>query len=636
VIRATQQLPDPSYARILDNKLKQLARLSDSCLKYAEDTEKGFDTWLLCVTEFHTASVQKHGTTEAEAEANTSLKLQAEIEATYKKKEIELADKAADAMLKSLNKAEAAFQKANDDIPTAWESCAMGAINAIAQAGPSIVAQALPALMNGLNPMAAASSMGSAFGQAARQGASSAPGASPLAGQLIGAAAGQAATNSVLATATKELAPPTDPAYMAAPLIAPFLNNLYSYLTDGPDNGVDWAKFKDSKKDEDGKVQQAHGLTWLLTNVKQQEKSAQLGTGQPSEDLKGAFAKMIKTIEAIKAQVLKSTDMGAGGVDAATVKAWQEDIKQAKATVLQLETTAKSFPGTSASTPQMRNLQINVPKTDHSAQTAALNAATEKLAITQQALDTAQQNYQKASESALKVQQDLTAISTKLKGLEVEGQTLEKVKEILIDCIATLVQLKVQISKLKSFFAALSTMVRLVVQNKVKKFNEDVSSVAADARKQQVLRLTDMDIEIIYSSTLQIKAYFELLQTIARMYCTMHVEHVSRGIELVWDLSQVLKDPSQVRAKRDALNNWADKASKAILKTVADKQNEIKDGLEQRIENIAEQTQMLEKVGMAPMDPVFVAAMKTGSATVTEHVEKVVPEGLAVNNDISC
>lgn len=40
-------------------------------------------------------------------------------------------------------------------------------------------------------------------------------------------------------------------------------------------------------------------------------------------------------------------------------------------------------------------------------------------------------------------------------------------------------------------------MVRVGVQDKVKKIVEDVSSVAADAGKKQILRLTDMDIEII-------------------------------------------------------------------------------------------------------------------------------------------
>jgi hypothetical protein len=512
----------------------------------------------------------------------------------------------------------------------------MGAINAIAQAGPSIVAQALPALLNSVNPMAAVSSVAGAFGKAASNGAANAPGANPLLSSLIGAVAGQAASNgvesgSILANASKEVAPPTDPAYAAAPLIAPFMNDFYTYLTEGPDNGVDWTKFKDSKKNEDGKLEQAHGITWLLTNVKAQQKSAQLGTGQPSVELKGAFEKMIKTIEAIKAEVLKSSDMSSKPASPETIKTWQEDMKAAKATVLQLETTAKSFPGSSTNTPQMRNLKIDVPKTDYAAQNAALSTATEKLAINQRALESAQQNYQAAADSALKVQQELTAIQTKLKGLEVEGQTLEKVKEILVDCIATLVQLKIQINKLKSFFSALSTMVRMVVQNKVKKFDEDVSSVATDAKKKQILRLTDMDIEIIYSSTLQIKAYFELLQIIARMYCKMHAEHVAKGIDLVWDLSQVLKDPNQVKTKRDALTTWAENASKAIMKTVEEKQNEIKEGLEGRIENLAEQTQMLEKVGVPTPDPVFALAMKTGAATITEHVEKNMPQSLAVS-----
>jgi len=517
----------------------------------------------------------------------------------------------------------------------------MGAINAIAQAGPSIIAQTLPALINGLNPMTAVNSVASAIGRAAANGAATIPGGSPMAAVMLGASAGQAAAtgarNSPLAQADQ--APPTDPAYAAAPLIAPFINCLYTYLTSGPNGGLDWAKFKDSKKNTDGKVQEAHGITWLLANVKQQQKSAQLGTDEPSTELKEAFGKIISTIEGIKGAVLNSSDMASGGTSAEVIKEWQANIKEAKATVLQLETTAKSFPGSSTNTPQLRNLKINVPPTDHSAATAALSAATEKLAINQQALDAAQQNYQKASESALKVQKELTGIQTKLKGLEVEGQTLEKVKEILVDCMATLVQLKVQISKLKSFFGALSTMVRLVVQNKVKKFDEDVSSVAVDANKKQILRLTDMDIEIIYSSTLQIKAYFELLQTIARMYCRMHVDHVSKGMELVWDLSKVTKNPDELRTKRTALNDWADGATHAIMKTVEEKQSDIKQGLESRIENIAEQTEMLHKVGVPKPDPVFAAAMKTGAATVTEYVEKAMPQGMPLyemSADASC
>ena len=211
---------------------------------------------------------------------------------------------------------------------------------------------------------------------------------------------------------------------------------------------------------------------------------------------------------------------------------------------------------------------MNVTKANETSENAALSAATEKLAINQRALDTAQENYQKASDSALKIQQDLTAIQTKLQGLEIEGQTLEKVKEILIDCIAILVELKKQIGKLKAFFLALSTMVRTVVQNKVQKFDEDVSSLAEESSKKGILRLNDMDIEIIYSSTLQIKAYFDLLHTICRMYTRMHVDHVEPGLNLVFELSKGARDPSQMHEKRVALDSFTEKAQKDIMKTV--------------------------------------------------------------------
>lgn len=65
-------------------------------------------------------------------------------------------------------------------------------------------------------------------------------------------------------------------------------------------------------------------------------------------------------------------------------------------------------------------------------------------------------------------------------------------------------------------------------------------------------------------------------------------------------------------AKRDALNNWVNSASQAILKTVA------------------------EKAGVT-MDQTFVVALKTRAATITEHVEKDMPQSLAiqVSEDLS-
>ncbi|KAK1252945.1 hypothetical protein MKX08_004132 [Trichoderma sp. CBMAI-0020] len=318
VVHATQTFPNPNYARILGNTLTQPCHLSDSCLHYADGTER----------------------------PNASLKLQAEIKAAFKAKEVECAEKVADHLKLA-----------------PWEQSMLHR----------------PDLQFWLRLSLPSST-------------------------------------AALLSLKQMQRPPTDPA--AAPPLAPFLNDIYSYLAHSPNDGVYWAKSKDSK-DEDGKVQQAHGLTRLLTNVTQQEKLAL----------------------AIKAQVLKSSDMAAG-TDAATIKSWPEDTKNAKAIALKLE-EADPAPG------------------GHG-----------------------------------------------------DGYHL----------------------------------------------------------RQQ----------------LQIKA---------------------------------LKELREAAEERDVLNNWATSVPQAILKTVADKEND---------------TEMLEKAGVT-MDQTFVAVMRTGAATVTEHVEKSMPKSLAIrfNEDLS-
>ena len=115
-VRAIQMLPETQ--RNLTNELIKLRRMSNNCLTYAMDTEKSFDTWLLAVSEFHQATVQKGGTNEMEGQDSISAKLLAEIEASYTNRELDKADKAADDIKKSLDKQEKAFQAANDAVPS--------------------------------------------------------------------------------------------------------------------------------------------------------------------------------------------------------------------------------------------------------------------------------------------------------------------------------------------------------------------------------------------------------------------------------------------------------------------------------------------------------------------------------------
>ncbi|EXF73968.1 hypothetical protein CFIO01_08850 [Colletotrichum fioriniae PJ7] len=624
-VKAIQGLPDTQ--RNLTNELVKLRRMSNNCLNYAQDTEKAFDTWLLAVSEFHQASVQKHGTTEQESQDNLSAKLQAEIEASYTNKELEKADQASEDMKKSLAKQEKAFQAANDAVPSAWETCAMGALTAITSAGPSLIAQALPAIVNAANPMSAVNGVVSGLAQAGRQGALNAPGAPPIAQALLGGQQGAQPGGATLQF--NDATPETDPAYVAAPLLAPFMTTLLTYLTAGEGNTPDWSKFKDQASKNGAGTE---GLTWLLSNLQMQQRSAKLGTGAPSTELAAAFDSSIAIVEDIKKEVANQQKLSSAKTDPASIKKWQDAITQAKLTVTKLEATAKSFPGSSSNAPKLNN--ISVDKKDNSAVTAALNTATEKLALNQKALETAQANYTNAVAAAAEVQKRLTGIQTKLKGIEIAGAALERVKEILIECIAILAELKVQISKLTTFFNALSTMVKVIIETKVKNFDTDVTAIGQEASQRGILKLNDLDIETIYISTLQIKAYFDLLQMICQMYTNVHAQYVNPGLDLLTELSKVTKTAEEIAPKRDQLNNFTDAANKAINELVAQKQQEISDGLQSRIDAIAEQTDILHKVGVPMPAAGIIQAMRTGGDVIKDAVKDNLPSGMRVEQNV--
>ena len=102
----------------LNDLLDELRDLSNRCMLYSDETQKGFDTWLLMVSELHTATEQKSGNVSKEAAETLSNKAAAEIEEQYGQTSLNNATAAAARMKESLDKAEKAFEKANEDVPS--------------------------------------------------------------------------------------------------------------------------------------------------------------------------------------------------------------------------------------------------------------------------------------------------------------------------------------------------------------------------------------------------------------------------------------------------------------------------------------------------------------------------------------
>ena len=166
----------------------------------------------------------------------------------------------------------------------AWETCLMTAVNGIVQAGPSLIAGALPLVLTAANPaMAIAPAIASLTGGMAKPGKTNghkersdtdakAPIINPKPAQTLPVS--------------------NDPAYVAAGLVSAFFTTFYSYLTSGADGGIDWKKFDDSSA-VSGTVTaektRTKGLTWLITNLALQRDNVDFTTEQPSIELKKAF-----------------------------------------------------------------------------------------------------------------------------------------------------------------------------------------------------------------------------------------------------------------------------------------------------------------------------------------------------------
>jgi len=98
--------------------LDELRNLSRRCMSYSEEIQKAFDVWLLMVAELHTATEQMSGNVTQEHADHLRNKAAADIEQQYLQKALDTATAAATRMKESLDKAEKAFQKANDGVPS--------------------------------------------------------------------------------------------------------------------------------------------------------------------------------------------------------------------------------------------------------------------------------------------------------------------------------------------------------------------------------------------------------------------------------------------------------------------------------------------------------------------------------------
>jgi len=110
-------------------------------------------------------------------------------------------------------------------------------------------------------------------------------------------------------------------------------------------------------------------------------------------------------------------------------------------------------------------------------------------------------------------------------------------------------------------------MVEHVVNAHVSSFDKRVSQVSSTSAKLDVWTINDLTKQMIFTSSLQISAYFELLADIATMYTQVHLEHITKGLDLCGKMSKGGSDATLGSRARE-IDEYTESARQAILQLV--------------------------------------------------------------------
>ncbi|MCJ1397686.1 hypothetical protein MMC11_000882 [Xylographa trunciseda] len=620
IISAVQNVSQPGIRDYLENYLEQLRDQAKDFSYYSDEVEKAFDTWLTMVAELHTASEQMPGSVRAETSTNLSAQIAAQILQQGASDVLKNAQDAADRAKKSLDVSKYSFKKANEAIPSPLAAMRMQLLQSVVTAVPKLMAASLPAVMIAADPLAA---LGPAIGGIGKSLTVGAVQGAPTVAQ--GAAALMSGPQ-VLPVGNN------DPGYQAALHTEPIVTSLFSYLTQGKDQSIDWDKFHDKADGGDGT--NPVGVTAIENWLSMAKKN--LSNQEPSIEVSSAIDSSLSVLREIGNAIKQKSQLTAASVGKDTIKGWQDKVKEAETVVTRLSSTLSTAPGASSNTPTVCDMQPPVPS-DNSSGCAALDMANKRLATEQEALNNSQKTYETAMEHQTQAISDLAVARGKLAELKATADTLKThAKAVLISCINVLVQLKVQFGKQKQFFSAICAMIDVVVRTQVNGFDQDIETLGNVSMETGGLTVNNLtqeasrspvwheelvltSIKTIYSSILQLKSYLDLLHDNAEMYRKIHSEHIVPGVDLVDMLSQQ-RSASEIAQRQRQLEHFADDAASAIKDLCEKQQREVSESLQQRIDNIAQSTQRLQSVG-ATIDPKAQAAVKAGATTNTQAVQ---------------
>lgn len=595
--------------------LEDFSNDAKTCAKLATAMREAFGKWGKMVGELHAVAENQEGITAIDEEKTRVDEAVAEIEKSHTSDALDEVKKQVTRASKNVDKQQKNLDTMIDKVPGPWATVLQTAVTSFAQAIPSIVGGVVAAKTGAAATIAGA--------------------AANAVGTAAGGPNGAASSSTGTATTKSSAATPTDPSYATAATVQNLVNHFYTFLG-GEKGKIQWDKFKETPtkskdstdaddketKDDDDVPQ---GLSYILGTLKGQKANIDVTNTVPNKKLLGAYDSLIKLATELQTHLRKQNELNSSLDPAESVsKEWKATCLKARDDIIELAAVAKTSGSTSV--PQAFG-NVQIPPPDLSAQTAQLNTAMQGVQIAQQALDNAEKAYDAAIDKQEKVAKAMAAIQAKLTKLAKTGQTLEEIKKVLRDCIAVLADLIVQISRLERFFILLTTVIDVLVMPRANDFEKALDKTAKRTLRSGVLLVDDINKQGIYTSTLQLKAYFSLLQDISQMYSIVHRDHIVGGVELCYELSKGTSRNDGMPDLQAKLAAYTENASKKVAAMVSAKQQEMLRTLRERARRAEAETRQIEaemrQLGVQALDASAKRAIELGAQNQQQQATEV-------------
>ncbi|RFN45623.1 hypothetical protein FIE12Z_10125 [Fusarium flagelliforme] len=542
---------DPQSAtRMLRPQFQTVSRGAEDCLQASIAMDQKFTDWLLFACELYVGCVRQESTTREEdlsneiclAAENTCVDLQKSAEDENGKSQ-ELLAKQVDAVAN-------ASKKASDEFPSGWDMMGQQIVSDLAGAVTSALNAAIPTLTNSLTPMV-----------------------KPSAGII---------------PVPKDA---TDPAYTVVQMISAFLSTLHVIVAGQKDGGINWEMAKSSYSSKFGESSTINFVIEMLRDAKQRFRS--LATSQePSQTLMQVLNVSLQIAQALQAAVKSNSYQGKDNTE---VRRWQADFAEVYARANTLLATTRTIPGTAANgIPLMSSSEGPSPREARTTATSAqeqavLETSRNRLATTKEMLTATRENYSNSSNMLSQQQNKLADIQATLANLATSSISLS---------IKLITELKDQIISLIRFFMAIRPVLDICIGFCVEPFIETIKAMTSgdDDRNKAFhvgnCTLIDLQRGQVFSAALTLRSYLTVFGEIAKMWITLSQEVAMPGLKICDEISYTAEErnPEALARKMRMLSQWSGEATDRVKRIAGERQREIMDGMESRIDDFAETT----------------------------------------------